>query len=645
MKTRVLPVILFVILLLSGAWSLLSVLSIQGNGRVINYTGVLRGASQLLVKEELHNSPNDALINRLDQITDELMTGEGEHHLSKLPDSDYQNALVILKENWQEVKDQIMEVRLGSGKESLYQLSEEFYHEADSVVSKAEEYTEKQIRNTVKIFITLFLIITLGICLFAVNQLHSRRRIKLIKDAEADNKKEKEKLEKMSYTLRSSLDDLPELMYVADLDTYDLLYLNKTGMQNFKMDSYEGKKCYRELKGRETPCEDCRQHVSPDGETYTWEYTNPITCRHYLLKNRDILWDNRTARLEIAFDMTRAETEMKNLKYTLKMEELIMECVRTLYRGRKMAETIPKILESLGQFLQAERSYIFLIHKNDNLVYNDFEWCKQGIEPQQQNLQALPLSFFDCWMSRFDRRECVLITDVELIKETSPEEYEILKNQNIHSLVSAPMERNGAFCGLLGVDNPPQERLTHTCTMLQTLCYFLMLSIKREEDEEQLKRLSFHDTLTSFLNRNRFIKDTESLQNSQIPVGVVYLDVNGLKEANDQKGHAYGDSLLKEAAKRLKEVFYDADLYRIGGDEFVVICRYIEEPAFNERIKELKKRLQTDNDCRAAIGSQWCAKLMDMDELTLQADAAMYADKKEFYRQNSGSARPPESSK
>ncbi|WP_050696920.1 sensor domain-containing diguanylate cyclase [Anaeromassilibacillus senegalensis] len=637
MKKKMIPVTLLAVLLLSGIWLLLSVRNIHGSARAANCTGMVREASQLLVKEELYGEPNDALIDRLDRMIDELVTGEGENNLVKLADPGYQAALGTLSGNWQALKNEILQARQSGSQEALYRLSETFFQDADRAASLAAAYTEKQARQAAMLFYVLLGLIAVGTCVFAAYAYQNRRTRRQAEAAAADKQKEKETLEKMAAALHSPLDDLSELMYIADLETYDLLFFNKAGLRNFELDSYEGKKCYQVLRGRDTPCEACSSHVSPDGDTYTWEDTNPVTGRHYVLKDREILWEGRPARLEIAFDITEAETEKQSLRYTLKMEALIMDCVRTLYQGHKPAETVPKILESLGQFLDAERSYIFLVH--DGLAYNDFEWCKPGITPQRDNLQSLPLSFFDSWMPRFNRRECVLIPDLELLKESSPEEYEILHSQNIHSLVAAPMECDGVFCGCLGVDNPPRERLTYISTMLQTLCYFLMLSIKRAEDEEQLSRLSFHDTLTSFFNRNRFIKDSDALENSHIPVGVVYLDVNGLKDMNDKRGHAYGDKLLMEAARRLKEVFYNADLYRIGGDEFVAVCRYIEEQRFNEQVQELKNRFQQGSDCCAAIGSQWCAALQDMNEITSQADARMYEDKKLFYRKNPTSKR------
>ena len=64
------------------------------------------------------------------------------------------------------------------------------------------------------------------------------------------------------------------------------------------------------------------EHLSP-GENYTWEYTNPLTKRHYLLKDRIIEWEGRPARMEIAFDTTESEMEKQQLKFTLDAEKMV----------------------------------------------------------------------------------------------------------------------------------------------------------------------------------------------------------------------------------------------------------------------------------------------------------------------------------
>ncbi len=637
MQKKIIPIILSAALLLSSIISLFSILSLQGNARVINYTGIVRGASQKLVKEELYGHPDDELVERLDHIIDELITGQGSNHLVRLPDQEFQEAMGLLKESWGSVKHEIINVRQGGDKAVLFRLSEDLFVKADNAVCAAEAFTEKRVSETQTGFIALIVLVTGASILAVLGELRQRSRLASIEAAAKDNQTKKEQLDKMSKALRAPLNDITELMYVSDLESYDLLFFNDTGLKTFGLESYEGKKCYEVLQGRSAPCEFCKTHVSPDGETYTWEHTNPVTGRHYMLKDRDVTWEGRPARLEIAFDITEVEQEKQDLKYTLKAEDMIMGCIRTLYQSQDLDSTIPQVLEQLGRFLEAERAYIFMTH--GELMSNEFEWCMEGVTPQIENLQALPLSFFAPWLARFEGQECVIIKDIEKLKDSSPEEYEFIKIQGIHSLVAAPLERDGSFCGCLGVDNPPKERLHYISSLLQTLCYFLMLAFRRAEDEEQLSLLSYHDTLTSFYNRNRFIKDAEALQNANIPAGIVYLDVNGLKDINDLRGHAFGDKILKEAASRMREVFRQADFYRIGGDEFVIICREIGKQAFSELVQTLKERFQTDSICRAAIGSQWSEKLTDITQITADADALMYEDKKEYYRRNPASHR------
>ena len=408
-------------------------------------------------------------------------------------------------------------------------------------------------------------------------------------------------------------------------------------MRNFHLDSIEGKRCYEVLHGRSEPCPFCGEHFTDYDNIVTWENTNPITGRHYLLKDRLIEWNDRPARLEIAFDVTEAEKEKQSLKFALRAEDMLVDCVRSLYEDRGIGEILPVILDKLGRFMNADRSYVFMLR--DGKLYNEYEWCAEGVESQMDTLQGLPLEFIDRWLKIFDRQECMVLEDVQDLKENYRNEYEILTAQGITSLVAAPLERDGHFCGAIGVDNPPLEQLVNIGPLLRTLGYFLMLSYRRDENEKELNRLSYHDTLTSFYNRNRYTADTDNLRVTDSPVGIVYLDVNGLKDINDLRGHAFGDKVLVECARRMRETFDGADFYRIGGDEFVIICREWSKEVFEEKVELLRKNFERDSICRAAVGSRWAEGSDDLSQIIADADARMYEDKKEFYRRSPVSRR------
>ena len=637
MKKRLIPIVLFLSLVGLGGLSLVSIHNLQGNARVINYTGVVRGATQRLVKEELKGRTDDALIARLDGIMEELATGVGENRLIRLNDQAYQELLSSMEDQWQVLKEEIMLVRQGKDSQTLFELSESYFQLADTTVTAAEQYTEQQVNRTSRGF-GILILGAMGVWGILVWQ--ERRQDKMqavIREKENANRQQKQRLDRMWDTLRAPLNDISEMMYVSDVETHELLFLNEAGMRNFHLDSIEGKRCYEVFHGLSEPCPFCSEHFTDYGNIVTWENTNPITGRHYLLKDRLIEWNDRPARLEIAFDVTEAEKEKQSLKFALRAEDMLVDCVRSLYEDRGIGEILPVILDKLGRFMNADRSYVFMLR--DGKLYNEYEWCAGGVESQMDTLQGLPLEFIDRWLKIFDRQECMVLEDVQDLKEDYRNEYEILTAQGITSLVAAPLERDGHFCGAIGVDNPPLEQLVNIGPLLRTLGYFLMLSYRRDENEKELNRLSYHDTLTSFYNRNRYIADTDNLRETQSPVGIVYLDVNGLKDINDLRGHAFGDKVLVECARRMRETFEGADFYRIGGDEFVIICREWSKEVFEEKVELLRKNFERDSICRAAVGSRWAEGSDDLSQIIADADARMYEDKKEFYRRSPVSRR------
>ena len=436
---------------------------------------------------------------------------------------------------------------------------------------------------------------------------------------------------------KALVNEISELVYIADPQTYELYYMNDAGRRTFQVGAiHPGLKCYQVLQGLDAPCSFCTNDRLDCKQYYTWTYTNPLTGRHYVLKDRLVDWNGKTARMEIAFDVTESEREKVELKHALDSQAVLLECVRELYQEVETSYTIPHILKRLGEFLGAERAYIFTVH--DKSMSNTFEWCRAGIAPQLEKLQNLDSSLTDPWKAALTQGKCFVLYDIEKTHQTGDSAlYEILKMQNIHSLAAAPMEQDGALIGWLGVDNPPMERLKNISTLLHTLCYFLMLALRRDADKQALIRMGYTDKLTGLLNRNRYIAD---LENPQVGcVGVVYLDINGLKDINDLYGHEYGDSILVSCAKMIVSVFPDDQLYRIGGDEFVILCRTAGRDDFYALVQKLICQFDACGKCCAAIGYHWAESSDALQAGICIADNAMYKDKKAYYHRCGASNR------
>ena len=118
------------------------------------------------------------------------------------------------------------------------------------------------------------------------------------------------------------------------------------------------------------------------------------------------------------------------------------------------------------------------------------------------------------------------------------------------------------------------------------------------------------------------------------PFGILFVDLNGLKLCNDTGGHEMGDELLKNAAKLLKKHFDEYEIYRSGGDEFVVILPECPKKEFDKKVADLRAESGADADVCFAIGADWSDNEADLRRCMHNADEAMYSDKKEFYKKN-----------
>ena len=137
---RALMLILIVVVFLM----MLQISYLQGTARVINYAGIVRGATQREVKLEIAGHQNDALSERLDSILTELKSGEGSNQLVSLQDKEYQHHLDVQIAYWEELKKEIEKVRrYGYEHTEIIEMSEAYFELADQTVSAAEHYSEK----------------------------------------------------------------------------------------------------------------------------------------------------------------------------------------------------------------------------------------------------------------------------------------------------------------------------------------------------------------------------------------------------------------------------------------------------------------------------------------------------------------------
>ncbi|WP_313074802.1 sensor domain-containing diguanylate cyclase [Melaminivora sp.] len=161
----------------------------------------------------------------------------------------------------------------------------------------------------------------------------------------------------------------------------------------------------------------------------------------------------------------------------------------------------------------------------------------------------------------------------------------------------------------------------------------------RKKAEAYLEYLGKHDVLTSLRNRAFFVEELNRLaRKGPWPVGVLAIDLNGLKALNDEEGHAAGDAMLRRAGEVLaKAVDEPACAARTGGDEFCILLPGGDERsarAMIERLltlQELNNQFYPGQALSLSIGMAVAASGELLEAAVHQADQAMYARKNQYY--------------
>ncbi len=155
-------------------------------------------------------------------------------------------------------------------------------------------------------------------------------------------------------------------------------------------------------------------------------------------------------------------------------------------------------------------------------------------------------------------------------------------------------------------------------------------SIRQHIDEVRYQ--SRHDALTKTWNRNVFQITLGELKKADKTAAILYADLNGLKKINDEKGHEAGDNAIMELAEDLKEIFGEYTVFRVGGDEFVVLDDEITEDEMKKKVEVLKERWSMEGHS-ASTGLAFCPKTSEIARYIHLADEAMYEMKRTHYDQ------------
>lgn len=205
----------------------------------------------------------------------------------------------------------------------------------------------------------------------------------------------------------------------------------------------------------------------------------------------------------------------------LKAERFMTDQISLLHEAEDLADGINFMLKSLGEFTDADRAYVFETSENHTST-NTYEWCAAGVTPQIRNLHDIPFESMPKWIEVFLHGENILIEDLEAYRESMPLEYELLKVQNVSTLIAFPISVHEKLIGFVGVDNPDMEKSNLIHRLLSLLGKYVGTMIKDHKNEQM--RL---EVVASKSRLDYQLEMDEILRGAQI--GIWTLEMDGVK--------------------------------------------------------------------------------------------------------------------
>lgn len=336
-----------------------------------------------------------------------------------------------------------------------------------------------------------------------------------------------------------------------------------------------------------------------------------------LLLGAYLVWILKQVRRE------RAEERLR-LEQTVYM----FEVQQTLFDAHTKPSLFRDALRKVAESMSAAETAFFRIEKG---LVTDVFYSSDARHPTAVHAKAIEGLLRQNFRGLASGRSVLLQNYDELSLATGIVS-ERLRKMDIGGMMFTPvMNRSRELIGLLGAVSI--RRSWRDCSALESVSSSFQMALTNIDYSARIEHMGSTDAVTGLGNRQSFEKALALLR-EDLPAGqyCLYCDCNGLHQLNNTLGHAAGDRMLATTAAALRSYFDGADVFRVGGDEFVVLGSGISEAGLRTRIAGMKAHLQTFHYSMSA-GLAVAAPGRTVDELLGAAEMRMYDAKRRHYEE------------
>lgn len=318
-------------------------------------------------------------------------------------------------------------------------------------------------------------------------------------------------------------------------------------------------------------------------------------------------------------------------------------CIK-LHGARDFSETMHEVIKDIRALCGAFSCTILLMDPETRTCRALAEdRADPDMRASVETLIARHSDFYDVaesWEDTIGGSNCLIVkneSDMEYVRQKNPRWHETLVAHGITSIVLFPLHSGESLLGYIWATNFNTQNADRIKETLELTTFFVASAVANDQLLRRLKIMGSVDMLTGVLNRNEMNNRIDRISHGIDRVkniGIVFADVNGLKCINDDKGHISGDELLKNAAEVLIRVFGNIDVYRAGGDEFMVIVTNTNEETLMEKVEQVRAGDLGFENASFAVGGCFIKNSKDIFKALHLSDERMYEDKERYYEKH-----------
>ena len=344
-----------------------------------------------------------------------------------------------------------------------------------------------------------------------------------------------------------------------------------------------------------------------------------------------------------SYEVTPFANPEQRTSLSADMASAVLRTCLKLRDGGEFEEKLRAVTEDIRKFCDSDSCGILLADQQARRCTLLCESRRPGCQLELIRDHADPETFVrtKSWDETIGDSSCLVVKDqkdLNWLARENPGWHRELTEAGGRSVVMFPLNYNGNPLGHIWVVNFDTNNAVKIKETLELTTFFIASEVSNFQLLQKLEELSAVDMLTGVKNRNsmnNLISDiTESRVCLKSPCQVIFADLNGLKRVNDEQGHDAGDQLLKTAAAVLRAVFPETDVFRAGGDEFMLLAPGMTKEELEARINRLRAMAEKAEDLHFAVGT---ASLRESDDIRMAlhvADQMMYIDKNDYYERH-----------